>query len=94
MFNDIAMRNHEEMMRELERQGFDPHDESWHNNAVPSASVKIDGEEFEIFVPDDDEVREYAIFNFDQDLLAETRDLQGVIEWLEQQEQLTYKGLL
>ena len=94
MFNDIAMRNHEELMRELERQGFDPHDESWWNNAVPSASVKIYGEEFEIFVPDDDEVREYAIFNFDQDLLAESQDLRGVIEWLVQQEESNYKGLL
>jgi hypothetical protein len=90
MFNDTAMRNHEELMRELDRQGFDSRDESWWNNAVPSASVKIHGEQFEIFVPDNDEIYDYAIFNFDQDLLLESPSLQGVIEWLQQQEESNY----
>lgn len=81
MHNDIAYQNHDELMDAMQRAGLNPTDETWHNNVVPSASTTIDGEYYEVFVPDDDEVYTYAILD-EYDVIEELDTLDEVIQWL------------
>ena len=82
MHNEIAYHNHEELMDMMERAGLPKvHDETWHNNVVPSVSTTISGEYYEVFVPDDDEVYTYAIMD-EYDVIEEFDDPGDVIAWL------------
>lgn len=83
MHNEIAYDNHEELMDMMERAGLPKvHDETWGNNVVPSVSTTINGEYYEVFVPDDDEVYTYAIMDEEIDVLEEFDDPRDVIAWL------------
>ena len=82
MFNDIAYDNLDELMDLMERAGLPKvTDETWHNNITPSVSTTIGKDFYEVFVPDNDEVYTYLIWD-EEEGVGEFDDPRDVVDFL------------
>lgn len=81
-FTKIAYDNNDEMIELLERAGFDEvQDISYPNDEVPSCLVVIDGAEYTVFAPDEEEWDTYQVMDA-WEIMDEFDDPRDVVDFL------------
>lgn len=77
----VSDRNNEEMIELLERAGFDVEDSTWGNDEVPSCTLWIDDDLYQVFAPDEEEFDTYQVMDQWQ-IMAEFDDPRDVVDFL------------
>lgn len=85
MFNAIADKNLDKLLRELSRAGFSASDGSFRNDLTPSANVDIPGssEYIKVWVPDNDESFSYAVAFDELDEYFDAREVATIPQVLD-----------